>query len=244
MTSVFGDITMSVDGFVTGPGTDLQHGLGLDADGLHAWALGSSGRCASLRPPSPSRTRSDVQGLDDAKHGSPATETALIVAVLEAEPVVGRHRRDLDRSAAWGVPPHVTILYPFLSPSEVDELVLTALSSAVRSVPAFDCAFPATRWFGDDVVWLEPSPGGPFRDLTEAVWRRFPEYPPYGGRYDDVVPHLTVAERELGSIDMLKAAESAVRAMLPVRARVHEALLIAGSSRPSSWRTVHVLPLG
>ena len=185
-----------------------------------------------------------MQGLDDATHGSAAAETAVIVAVLEAEPVVGRHRRDLDRSAAWGVPPHVTVLYPFLPPSEVNELVLASLSSAVRSVTAFDCAFAASRWFGDDVVWLEPSPSGPFRDLTEAVWRRFPVYPPYGGRYDDVIPHLTVAERELGSIETLKAAESAVRAMLPVRARVNEALLIAGSSRPNSWRTIRVLPLG
>jgi dihydrofolate reductase len=41
MTIVIGDITMSLDGFVTGPGADLEHGLGLDADGLHAWALGS-----------------------------------------------------------------------------------------------------------------------------------------------------------------------------------------------------------
>lgn len=32
---------MSVDGFVTGPGADLDHGLGLDAEGLHAWALDS-----------------------------------------------------------------------------------------------------------------------------------------------------------------------------------------------------------
>src|SRR3954470_19023570 len=41
MTIVIGDITISVDGFVTGPGADLEHGLGLDADGLHAWALDS-----------------------------------------------------------------------------------------------------------------------------------------------------------------------------------------------------------
>jgi dihydrofolate reductase len=41
MTLVIGDITISLDGFVTGPGADLQHGLGLDADGLHAWALDS-----------------------------------------------------------------------------------------------------------------------------------------------------------------------------------------------------------
>jgi dihydrofolate reductase len=41
MSRVIGDITMSVDGFVTGPGADVQHGLGLDAEGLHAWALES-----------------------------------------------------------------------------------------------------------------------------------------------------------------------------------------------------------
>ena len=41
MTRVIADITMSVDGFVTGPGADVQHGLGLDAEGLHAWALES-----------------------------------------------------------------------------------------------------------------------------------------------------------------------------------------------------------
>jgi dihydrofolate reductase len=41
MTKVIGDITMSLDGFVTGPGADLEHGLGRDADGLHAWAIES-----------------------------------------------------------------------------------------------------------------------------------------------------------------------------------------------------------
>jgi dihydrofolate reductase len=41
MTNIIGDITMSLDGFVTGPGADLDHGLGLDAEGLHAWALDS-----------------------------------------------------------------------------------------------------------------------------------------------------------------------------------------------------------
>jgi dihydrofolate reductase len=41
MTTVIADITMSLDGFVTGPGADLEHGLGHDAEGLHAWALES-----------------------------------------------------------------------------------------------------------------------------------------------------------------------------------------------------------
>ena len=36
MPKVIADITMSLDGYVTGPGADTQHGLG-DAPELHAW---------------------------------------------------------------------------------------------------------------------------------------------------------------------------------------------------------------
>jgi dihydrofolate reductase len=36
MPKVIADITMSLDGYVTGPGADVDHGLG-DAEQLHAW---------------------------------------------------------------------------------------------------------------------------------------------------------------------------------------------------------------
>ena len=39
MTAVVGDISVSVDGFVTGPDPDLGHGLGRDGDGIHAWVF-------------------------------------------------------------------------------------------------------------------------------------------------------------------------------------------------------------
>jgi len=38
MTKVIADITMSLDGYVTGAGADPQHGLG-DADELHTWVM-------------------------------------------------------------------------------------------------------------------------------------------------------------------------------------------------------------
>ncbi|MEU8225724.1 dihydrofolate reductase family protein [Kribbella sp. NPDC048915] len=34
------DITMSLDGFVTGPGADLSHGLGIGGEPLHDWIVG------------------------------------------------------------------------------------------------------------------------------------------------------------------------------------------------------------
>jgi len=38
MTKVIADITMSLDGYVTGPGADTEHGLG-DAEELHTWVF-------------------------------------------------------------------------------------------------------------------------------------------------------------------------------------------------------------
>jgi dihydrofolate reductase len=40
MTKVIADITMSLDGFVTGPDPDLEHGLGHGGEPLHAWVFG------------------------------------------------------------------------------------------------------------------------------------------------------------------------------------------------------------
>lgn len=41
MTRVVADISMSLDGYVTGPDPDLEHGLGIGGEPLHEWALQS-----------------------------------------------------------------------------------------------------------------------------------------------------------------------------------------------------------
>ena len=41
MTRVIADISMSLDGFVTGPDPDAEHGLGHGGESLHTWAVGS-----------------------------------------------------------------------------------------------------------------------------------------------------------------------------------------------------------
>lgn len=99
--------------------------------------------------------------------------SAVIVPVPEAEPAVGRLRLRLDRTAAWGVPAHVTVLTPFVSPDRIGPGELRKLGEAIRAVPRFDVIFRRTDWFGDDVVWLAPEPDDGFRALTVAVARRF-----------------------------------------------------------------------
>src|SRR6185437_11027931 len=169
-------------------------------------------------------------------------ETAVLVPVPAAERVVSSHRYRLDGAAALGVPAHVTVLFPFVPPPLITPGVVDALAAAVATVSAFGCEFPATSWFGEDVLYLAPRPDEPFRALTRAVGAAFPGYRPYGGAFADTIPHLTVGDRPFGGVADLRAAEAAVRADLPVRARVSRVWLMAGSGAAGSWHTLAELP--
>jgi hypothetical protein len=170
------------------------------------------------------------------------SESAVIVPVPETEPVVGAFRAALDRSAGWGVPAHVTVIYPFLAPDRLGPHELRRLRDAIRSVPHFDVSFPEVRWFADTVVWLAPHPADSFRALIDAVWSAFPECPPYGGAFGTPVPHLTIGDD--ADLDALSAAGDAISRRLPVTASVQVAHLFQGSATPGAWRSVAELPLG
>lgn len=138
----------------------------------------------------------------------------------------------------------MTIVYPFVNPAAVDDELLERLGNAVGGVPAFNCTFNRTCWFDREVLWLDPEPSDPFKELTRRVVAAFPDHQPYGGVFgDDVRPHLTVGESRLAAGDELARVEADVQAALPFRAAVTEALLIAGTAAPASWGLVAHLPL-
>jgi hypothetical protein len=77
--------------------------------------------------------------------------------------------------------------------------------------------------------------------MTAAIAAEFPDYPPYEGVYDDVIPHMTVAQDVPD--DFYAAAEHALPAALPVKQIVREAWLI-GHMPEQPWHTLWRLPLG
>ena len=121
-----------------------------------------------------------------------AMQSALIITVPEAEEAVAPQRAQLDKPASFGIPAHVTVLFPFMPPSEVDDQVIGTLAAAIATVPRFHATFESTGWFGTNVLWLAPKPAAVFGALTSAVAAAFPDHPPFGGRHEVVIPHLTV----------------------------------------------------
>ena len=141
------------------------------------------------------------------------------------------------------MPAHVTVVFPFAPAAAVDDVLLDRLAAVFAAVNDFPCTFTRCQWFGQEVLWLAPDPDQRFRELTAAVLEQFPQYPPYGGAYDDVVPHLTVGESRLATPDELHEAEVDVTRHLPVGTRIARGLLMVGSDRPGSWRRVAELPV-
>jgi 2'-5' RNA ligase len=174
-------------------------------------------------------------------NGAPATSlSAFAVHVPEAEACVGELRARHDPSCALGVPAHVTILYPFMEPSAIDDAVLEQVREALSGFHAFSFRLHRIERF-PGVLYLAPEPHLPMKAMTRALAARFPAYPPYGGLYTDVVPHLTVAQA--GDAD-LDAAERELRARLPAGglvARCAEVVLMENSS--GLWRPVRSFPL-
>jgi 2'-5' RNA ligase len=164
-----------------------------------------------------------------------STESALVVLVPEAEALVKPFRDRHDPSAAVGVPAHITLLYPFKPPDEIGAAVLDDLRGGFARLAPFRFSLASIRRF-PAVLYLAPEPDEPFRRLTSAIRDWYPETPPYGGRWPEIVPHLTVAnladEHRLEGIAGELAQAS--RCILPIDATAAEIALM--DNRSGRWQ--------
>lgn len=145
------------------------------------------------------------------------SHTVLVVPVPALEPFVRGRWEHYDPALVSTDPAfthaHVTALAPFVpAPTESD---LARVARIAATTPAFEFTLAEVRAFPDGVVHAPAEPSAPFTRLTGRLWEEFPDHPPYEGRYDAVLPHLTLdrlsAEVSLGSVG------AALGDLLPVR---------------------------
>ena len=171
------------------------------------------------------------------------SESALVVLVPEAEALVRPFRERFDPSAALGVPAHITLLYPFIEPERIGADALDKVTECLGGFAPIAFSLTAVRRFPAETLYLAPDPDEPFRKLTMAIWDRFPDTPPYGGAWPDIVPHLSVGrftdERELDRVaaDLAAALDRAP----PIRAHASTAVLIENTT--GRWMVRNIFSL-
>jgi 2'-5' RNA ligase len=166
----------------------------------------------------------------------PSTESTLLVPVPEAEFVRERWTGDRAGLGVPGLPFHVTVLYPFLDPSRIDEDIEAALTELAEAFLPFTYELNRVERF-PGVLFLSPAPRDQFIELTRTVHARWPSHPPYGGAFDAIVPHVTLALGEEPT-----GLATAVEPELPVNAVARELLLL--ERRHQTWSARSRFTLG
>jgi len=102
------------------------------------------------------------------------------------------------------MPAHITINSPFIPGVKPSADTLSRLSKLFAAIQPFAFTLDHIARF-PNVVYLAPMPSAPFVQLINQTAHEFPESPPYGGQFDIVTPHLTVAVSKDG--DLLASVE-------------------------------------
>ena len=174
----------------------------------------------------------------------PEPQSALVIVVPDAEFLVEVVRSAHDPAAAAGIPPHITVLYPFLPPKQLSAAgIQQEVASCFQQFVPFDFVLVSVKRF-PGTLYVAPEPSELFRALTLRVWETFPGCPPYKGRHSHIIPHLTVASNAGEEILTRVAGEFEIsaRQFLPLPARAEEVALLTNEFGP--WQAVATFPLG
>jgi 2'-5' RNA ligase len=170
-------------------------------------------------------------------------ESAIDICLPELAELVDHWRLPTVPVASQGVPPHVTLLYPW-RPAPVPSADMHKATRAVLDINPFTLTFQRVGRF-PGALFLCPEPESMVRRLTQRLMHAFPETPPYGGQFGaDPTPHLTVAlaetEEELNRLqaDILARLEP----LFPLRVPIEE-LSVEEEGPDGTWQIVATIEL-
>ena len=124
----------------------------------------------------------------------------LIPAPPEVDAFVRRFRERNPGIAMHHVPPHITLMVPFVPPGPVGQppnldvldTATARLNGICRQVAPFEVCLDHYDMFPGGVLYLALRDDRPVVNLYRRIQAAFPEYPPYGGQFDAFVPHMTL----------------------------------------------------
>ena len=113
------------------------------------------------------------------------------------------------------------------------------------SYPPFELVLARLeQWEDGGAVYAAPDPEEPLRGMMRALWRRFPQFPPYREEGIDPPPHASLILT--GGDDPAAAfarVEERLAGLLPARFQIDEVTLME-EFEPDRWRPRETFRLG
>lgn len=121
--------------------------------------------------------------------------SSVDIIIPEFDEIIGKWRKKTVADASLGVPPHITLLWPWFS-APVDAEHIDVLRDVLSDFDPFTICFNGIKTFGASVIYLSLEKDSQALKLMERCAAAFPEYPLYKGKVKDPVPHVTIAKAE------------------------------------------------
>jgi hypothetical protein len=176
-----------------------------------------------LQAPRESQMASTASAVSRPESAVVDEATNLVVLVPEADDALAASNRLLPAGKRLTAPAHITLVYPFMP--------LDAVAAASAEMESFFAGLGPVSfglqvgWFGQEVLILIPDPAEPLIHLTQAILDQWPQYPYYGGMYDKVEPHLSLA---FGTAQLLEPIAAGVEPLLPISVTIAAVTLLVG----------------
>lgn len=128
-----------------------------------------------------------------------------------------------------------------MAPDLITQDVLGQVRAALAGASAFDFSLSQVGRF-PLTAYLAPEPADPFIAFTQRLAKVLPQFPPFSGAFDTIVPHLTIAHGDAADAD--RASHKMVDSLSrhgPIAARCSAVELLENAS--GVWKTMHVFAL-
>jgi hypothetical protein len=143
-----------------------------------------------------------------------------------------------------GIPLSLTLLYPFAAPPDLEQHFGTLRGFFGSYEPfSFELA-RLEQWEESGAVYAAPEPEQPLRDMMRALWRLFPQFPPYRELGGDPPPHASLTYTGGDDRSATRArVERRLDGLLPSQFEITEVALME-EAEPDRWRLRETFRLG
>lgn len=120
--------------------------------------------------------------------------SALDIQISNAGEIIEKYRKKYTSDGAKGMPPHITLLYPFLKTNEYTQQNHNILVDVISKMQPFSFRFEGVDRF-PGVLYLKVSQKEKIINIIQKIVHEFPDFLPYGGKFpiNELTPHLSIA---------------------------------------------------
>jgi 2'-5' RNA ligase len=171
-------------------------------------------------------------------------ETSIDLHFDEVDALISKWRHATVAMASRGVPPHITLLYPW-RPAPLAEADVTELKSVVKQQRPFSVVFTRVDQFPGRVVYLAVNEEPELDGLRQKIVAAFPDASPYGGAFSYPIPHLTIAEAadDVTFDTLVREITASIAPELPIEILVRE-IVVMEEGEDTNWKVHSTLTLG